>query len=51
MSSDVSLRRVIWADAGEKKTDKTLMELQNAKASFADDVLFTNVCVFNGEVI
>lgn len=31
MISDVSLRRVIRADAGKKKkTDKTLMELQNA---------------------
>lgn len=51
MISDISLRRVIWADAGKKKTDNTLMELQNAKVSSADDVLFTNVFVFNGEMI
>lgn len=33
------------------KQGKTLMELHNAKASFADDVLFTNVCVCNEKFV
>lgn len=39
--SDICLLYVILADVGEKN-DKTLMEMHDAKVSFADDVLFRN---------